>query len=80
LADRVAAHLSAVGLPARIADIPGGGADAAHLVHLMGQDKKVRDGKLTFILVRGIGQAYVHRDVPHNQVTAFLTRVIAEGG
>ena len=30
----------------------------------MGQDKKVRDGKLTFILVRGIGEAFVSRDVP----------------
>ncbi len=38
----------------------------------MGQDKKVRDGKLTFILVRGIGEAFVARDVPADTVRAFL--------
>jgi 3-dehydroquinate synthase len=79
-ADRVAAHLTAVGLPTCISDIPGGQADAAHLVHLMGQDKKVRDGKLTFILVRGIGQAFIARDVEREKVLGFLTRVIASGG
>ena len=38
----------------------------------MGQDKKVRDGKLTFILVRGIGEAFVTQDVSVERVTAFL--------
>ncbi len=79
-AARVAKHLIAAGLPTRIADIPGGKADATELVRLMGQDKKVRDGKLTFILVRGIGEAYVHRDVPHDAVLSFLTKTIAAGG
>ncbi len=79
-AARVAKHLSAAGLPTRITGIPGGKADATELVRLMGQDKKVRDGKLTFILVRGIGEAYVHRDVPHDAVLSFLTKTIAAGG
>jgi 3-dehydroquinate synthetase len=43
----------------------------------MGQDKKVRDGKLTFILVRDIGQAYVARDVDPAKIRAFLDREIA---
>ena len=30
---------------------------------LIAQDKKVKRGKLTFILVRGIGQAFVANDV-----------------
>ena len=76
-AARVARHLSAVGLPARINDIPGEKADAAHLLALMGQDKKVKSGRLTFIMVRGIGQAFVTRDIEPETVKAFLTREIA---
>jgi 3-dehydroquinate synthase len=72
-AARVAAHLRKAGLPTVIADIPGDRPDAATMVRLMGQDKKVRDGRLTFILVRGIGQAFVSRDVGASQVETFLT-------
>jgi 3-dehydroquinate synthase len=76
-AERVAAHLSAVGLPTGLRDIPGGRADAETLLGHMGQDKKVRDGKLTFILVRGIGEAFVARDVDPAKVRAFLEGEIA---
>ncbi len=76
-AARVSAHLAAVGLPTRIGDIEGGRADAAELLRLMGQDKKVREGRLTFILARGIGEAFVTRDVAPEQVLAFLDREIA---
>jgi shikimate kinase/3-dehydroquinate synthase len=76
---RVAAHLAAVGLPTRIADIPGDDApDADALVKIMGQDKKVRDGKLTLILVRGIGDAFVSRDVSTQTVLAFLSRRLGD--
>ena len=51
--------------------------DAATLVRLMGQDKKVADGKLTFILARGIGDTFVSRDVSAEQVTAFLAAELA---
>ena len=72
---RVAAHMAAVGLPTRIGDIPGDDApDTDTLVKIMGQDKKVRDGKLTLILVRGIGDAFVSRDVSTEAVHAFLLR------
>jgi 3-dehydroquinate synthase len=79
---RVTAHLAAAGLPTRIADIPGTpGPDAAALLRIMAQDKKVRDGKLTFILVRGIGAAFVSRDVPAAAAQEFLARRIgAERG
>ena len=82
-AQRVARHLAAAGLPTRIAQIPGqnahGRADAGHLVRLMGQDKKVRDGRLTFILARGIGAAFVAREIDDAKVHAFLGREIAQG-
>ncbi len=75
-AARVSRHLKTVGLPTQIRDVPGGKADADELLRLMGQDKKVRAGKLTFILVREIGQAFVSRDVPPDKVRDFLAREI----
>jgi 3-dehydroquinate synthase len=74
---RVARHLGDAGLPTRIADVPGApGPDAATLTAIMGQDKKVRDGKLTFILVRSIGAAFVSRDVSAATVEDFVARRI----
>lgn len=77
VAERVTTHLAAVGLPTRIADIPGPRPTADELVRLMGQDKKVRDGALTFILVRGIGEAFVAPGVDGKRVAAFLEGEIA---
>ncbi len=77
-AERVSRHIKAVGLPTRLSDIPGGKAEAGELVRLMGQDKKVRDGRLTFILVRGIGEAFISRDIEEATVRDFLAREIAE--
>jgi 3-dehydroquinate synthetase len=72
----VASHFAEIGLPTKLSDIPGDKADADTLLKLMAQDKKVRDGKLTFILVRGIGEAFVARDVDGAQVRVFLEREI----
>ena len=72
-AARVRGHFAAVGLPTRVGDVKGvGKADPDHLVRLMGQDKKVKEGRLTFILARGIGAAFVTRDVDAATVRAFL--------
>jgi len=73
---RVRAHLRAMGMKVDISDIPGDLPDAAGLLALMGQDKKVVDGKLRFILARGIGQAFVADDVPGDAVTAFLANAL----
>jgi 3-dehydroquinate synthetase len=76
-AARVSGHFAAAGLPTRIGDIPGSGApDAAALVEIMGQDKKVRDGKLTLVLARRMGEAFVERDVAPATVREFLARQI----
>jgi len=72
-AARVERHLREVGLPTRIADIPGPSKPTRdELVTLMGQDKKVMEGRLTFILARGIGQAFVARDCAKRDIEAFL--------
>jgi 3-dehydroquinate synthase len=77
---RVTAHLAGAGLPTRIADIPSDpGPDAATLMTIMSQDKKVRDGRLTLILVRAIGAAFVSRDVPAATVQDFIARRLAAG-
>ncbi len=68
---RVLAHLDAAGLPASIAAV-GRPFSAASLVGHMRRDKKMRDGKLAFVLVRGIGQAFTTRSVPPDEVTAAL--------
>ena len=73
---RVRAHLRAMGMKVDISDIPGDLPDAAGLLALMGQDKKVVDGKLRFILAHGIGQAFVADDVPGDAVTAVLANAL----
>ena len=70
-AARVRAHLTAVGLPVRP---PPDLADPATLMALMGKDKKVTGGRLTFILARGIGRAEIARDIDPAAITATLDR------
>jgi 3-dehydroquinate synthase len=71
-ARRVEAHLAAVGLPTRMADIPGDLPDAERLLTYIAQDKKVSRGALTFILTHGIGRSFIARDVPSSEVLSFL--------
>lgn len=71
-AKRVESHLKAVGLPTRMSDIPGDLPGAEVLLDSIMQDKKVKGGKLTFILTRGIGQSFVADDVPSSEVLSFL--------
>ncbi len=70
-AERVVAHLASIGLPAELATL-NRRFSAARLIGLMRRDKKMRDGQLTFVLARGIGQAFTTSDVPEEAVTALL--------
>jgi len=72
---RVERHFSDVGLPTRIAQIPGGSPSADEILEHMRHDKKAQGGRMTFILARGIGHAFISRDVPEEAVRA----VLAEG-
>ncbi len=79
-AARVEKHLRAVGLPTRIAHVSGSERpDPKALFALMQQDKKVQAGRLTFILMRAIGDAFVTREVEADDVAAFLEREVALG-
>jgi 3-dehydroquinate synthase len=71
-AGRVETHLATVGLATRLSQVPGGCGTVEELLDAMAQDKKVKGGALTFILVRGIGQSFIARDVPVERVRTFL--------
>ena len=71
-AERVEAHLKAVGLPTSLHEVPGGLPDAEKLMDYIAQDKKVTRGALTFILTHGIGQSFIAKDVPPAAVLEFL--------
>lgn len=70
--ERVRAHLRSVGLPTTMGDISGPGLSVEGLMASIAQDKKVERGALTFILTRGIGKAFVERNVDPAAVAAFL--------
>ena len=76
-AARVAHHLTSLGLPTALPTAPRSVRDPARLLDHMRQDKKVRDGKLTFVLTRGIGKAFIADDVPLEAVTAILDEAAA---
>jgi len=79
-AARVRRHLVAAGLPVRLRAIGGDNRrswNAARLVEHMRGDKKAEAGRLTFILARGIGRAFVTRDVDERALLDLLDRAIA---
>jgi len=71
-AKRVEAHLKAVGLPVSMNEIPGTLPPVEMLMAAIAQDKKVKSGKLTFILTHGIGQSFVADNVAASEVESFL--------
>ena len=77
-AARITHHLAEVGLPTHLQDIAGfaqeGLGDADALMALMAQDKKVKRGKLTFILLQSVGRAVIAPDVEPSLVRDFLQR------
>ena len=69
---RVRAHLGEMGMKRDLGDIPGDLPGTDRLIELMGQDKKVLDGRLRFILARDIGDAFVATEVPRETLTSVL--------
>ncbi|MEH3145339.1 MAG: 3-dehydroquinate synthase [Methylobacterium frigidaeris] len=76
-AGRVANHLALAGLPTTLGAVPGGCGDADGLLDAMRQDKKVRDGALTFILARGIGRSFIAPGIDPGEVRGFLLDELA---
>ncbi len=76
-AGRVREHMSDVGLPTLSEIGAGSNWSAKALLDHMRQDKKVVDGRMTFVLARGIGQAFLTDDVDEADVLAVLDRELA---
>jgi 3-dehydroquinate synthase len=75
---RMRAHLAKVGLPTHVREVRGGVPPVDRLMQLIAQDKKVKRGNLTFILVRGIGEAFIENKVDPAEVRTFLERALAD--
>ncbi len=75
--ERVRRHLASAGLPVGLGGLAGSPVSAGALLAHMGMDKKVRAGKLTFVLVRGIGKAFIAHDVDPGDVGAVLEKAVA---
>jgi len=81
VAGRLKAHLGALGLPADFAGLHaqvGRLPDLDSLMTFMEQDKKVKDGEMTLILMRGMGEAFVAPGVPRAAIRAFLEAQLAK--
>jgi 3-dehydroquinate synthase len=74
---RLRRHYAATDLPATAQRIGQRRFASAALIEHMMHDKKTRDGKLTFILARGIGKSFIAKDVPVQTVRASLDRALA---
>ncbi|HTV45012.1 MAG TPA: 3-dehydroquinate synthase [Stellaceae bacterium] len=70
--ERVRRHFAATGLPTGLASVGLAGIPAERLVAHMGKDKKVRDGRLTLILPHAIGDAFIMKDAPVDELREFL--------
>ena len=74
-AERARRHIAAVGLPTRLEEVSGARLEPERLLRHVRRDKKVREGKLVFILAREIGDAFIARDISENAVREFLATV-----
>ncbi|WP_044560184.1 3-dehydroquinate synthase [Azospirillum sp. B4] len=73
---RIRRHLAAVGLPTGAAHLSRGRWTVDALMAHMAKDKKVKDGGITFILARGIGQAYTARGIDAEPVRAVVAAAL----
>jgi 3-dehydroquinate synthase len=75
--DRVKRHFREMGLPMGLDAVADQNWSSDALINHMRLDKKVRDGRITFILVHGIGDAFIAEDVSMKDVEAVLDSAIA---
>jgi 3-dehydroquinate synthase len=79
-ATRVRRHLESVGLPTTLEVLRGRPTSAERLIEHMRHDKKVTGGHIAFVLARGIGQAFLSRDVKLEPVRELLAEALAKAG
>lgn len=76
-AARVRHHFRQTGLPTTVPATGRRQWDAARLVAHMSHDKKVRDGKIAFILARAIGDAFISTDVELSSAIGVIEDAVA---
>ena len=69
---RATAHIAASGLATRLAEIPAATATTPDLIDIMRRDKKVRNGRMRFVLPRAIGDSFVCDEVPESRLAQVL--------
>ena len=72
--DRLRSHLTAIGLPVAIRQVLAHPPDPTRLLFHMALDKKRQNGRLPFVLARGIGRSFLHRSVGTEQVLAVMAQ------
>ena len=75
-AERVTRHLESAGFITDLRTLPGAPFDPEQLMALIATDKKAQAGKLTFILARAIGAAFIEHDTPAEAVRTLLTQEV----
>jgi 3-dehydroquinate synthase len=78
-AARLRRHFAAIGLPTSLAEVAGDTLAAEGLLAHMQKDKKVAQGRITLILARDIGDAFVCRDVTRATLASFLAAALGRG-
>jgi 3-dehydroquinate synthase len=76
-AERVERHLARAGLPTHVSAMPGGVPDVERVMELMAQDKKIKQGRLTLILLRAIGESFIEPGIEAGQIRAFLVEKLS---
>ena len=76
-AARVQRHLASVGLPTSPTWIDGRDWSTERLIRNMSRDKKVTDGRIAFVLAKGIGRAFFPAHAELNEISALLETAIA---
>jgi 3-dehydroquinate synthase len=78
--DRLRRHLAGLGMPVDLPPLPNGEWRADRLMEHFAKDKKVKDGRVTFVLARGIGRSFLSADVPAQAVESVLGAAIERAG
>ena len=70
---RIQAHFKLLGLPFKLSQILDKNCEPDNLIKFMKNDKKNKDGKLTLILARGIGKAFVTNEINYSDVKPVIS-------
>jgi 3-dehydroquinate synthase len=78
--DRLINHLKNVGLPITLPPLQNNTWSSERLMSHFNNDKKVNDGRVTFVLTKGIGQVFLSSDVPVDLLRTVLDTMIRDVG